>query len=149
MLLGGLVALPCYAVIAYRTRTRVDETLDVLAAHGIAGFTGILFIGFFAQLSWNGLSDGLFYGNAAQLWDQTMAALAAPAYAFGGTYVLLRLMGAVMPLRASEREEALGMDVIYHGEEAYPTGEGAILVSPEAGIEERVPVAQADVSAKT
>jgi ammonium transporter, Amt family len=141
MLLGALVALPCYAVIAYRTRTRVDETLDVLAAHGIAGFTGILFIGFFAQMSWNGISDGLFYGNAAQLWDQTMAALAAPAYAFGGTYVLLRLMGAVMPLRATEREEALGMDVVYHGEEAYPTGEGAILVSTEAGVEEPVPVA--------
>jgi ammonium transporter, Amt family len=149
MLLGGLVALPCYAVIAYRTRTRVDETLDVLAAHGIAGFTGILFIGFFAQLSWNGVSDGLFYGNAAQLGDQALAAIAAPAYAFGATYVLLRLIGAVTPLRATEREEALGMDVVYHGEEAYPTGEGAILVSPETGIEEEVPVAQADVSART
>jgi ammonium transporter, Amt family len=149
MLLGGLVALPCYAVIAYRTRTRVDETLDVLAAHGIAGFTGILFIGFFAQLSWNGVADGLFYGNASQLGDQALAAIAAPAYAFGATYVLLRLIGAVMPLRATEREEALGMDVVYHGEEAYPTGEGAILVSAEAGIEEEVPVAQADVSAKT
>jgi Amt family ammonium transporter len=143
MLLGGLVALPCYAVIAYRTRTRVDETLDVLAAHGIAGFTGILFIGFFAQLSWNGVSDGLFYGNAAQLGDQALAAIAAPAYAFGATYLLLRGIALVMPLRASEREEALGMDVIYHGEEAYPTGEGAILVSAEAGIEEEVPVAGA------
>ena len=58
MLLGALVALPCYAVVAYRTRTRVDETLDVLAAHGVAGFTGILFIGFFAQVDWNGISDG-------------------------------------------------------------------------------------------
>jgi Amt family ammonium transporter len=143
MLLGGLVALPCYAVIAYRTRTRVDETLDVLAAHGIAGFTGILFIGFFAQASWNGISDGLFYGNAAQLADQVFAALAAPAYAFGATYVLLRVIGALMPLRATEREEALGLDVTYHGEEAYPTGEGAILVSTEAGVEEPVPVADA------
>jgi ammonium transporter, Amt family len=149
MLLGVLVAVPCYAVIAYRTRTGVDETLDVLAAHGVAGFTGILFIGFFAQASWNGISDGLFYGNADQLWDQAKAALAAPAYAFGGTYVLLRVMSALMPLRASEREEALGLDVVYHGEEAYPTGEGAILVSTEAGIEEPVPVAGADVSART
>src|SRR3954470_12158327 len=62
--LGAAGALPCYAVVAFRPRTRVDETLDVLAAHGIAGFTGILFIGFFAQKSWNGLSDGLLYGNA-------------------------------------------------------------------------------------
>ena len=49
MALGVIVALPCYAVIMWRPRTRVDETLDVLAAHGIAGFTGILFIGFVAQ----------------------------------------------------------------------------------------------------
>jgi ammonium transporter, Amt family len=149
MLLGALVALPCYAVIAYRTRTRVDETLDVLAAHGVAGFTGILFIGFFAQASWNGISDGLFYGNAAQLADQFFAAVAAPAYAFGATYVLLRVIGALMPLRASQKDESLGLDVVYHGEEAYPTGEGAILVSTEAGVDEPVPVASADVSAKT
>ena len=82
MALGALAALPSYAVIVWRTRTRVDETLDVLAAHGIAGFIGILFIGFFAQESWNGVSDGLFFGNPGQLLDQAIAALAAPAYAF-------------------------------------------------------------------
>ncbi|MFL5871441.1 MAG: ammonium transporter [Solirubrobacterales bacterium] len=141
MLLGVLVALPCYAVIVWRTRTGVDETLDVLAAHGVAGFTGILFIGFFAQLSWNGASDGLFYGDAGQLGWQALAAIAAPAYAFGMTYALLRVIGALTPLRSTEREEALGMDVTYHGEEAYASGEGAILVTPEAGIEEPVPVA--------
>ena len=141
MALGVFVALPAYAVIVWRPRTRVDETLDVLAAHGIAGFTGILFIGFFAQASWNGVSDGLVYGNAAQLGDQALAALAAPVYAFVATFVLLKVIGLVMPLRATEREEALGMDVVYHGEEAYPTGEGAILVTPEAGDDSPVPVA--------
>jgi Amt family ammonium transporter len=130
--LGALGALPCYAMIVWRPRTRVDETLDVLAAHGIAGFTGILAIGFVAQASWNGISDGLIYGNAAQLTDQALAALAAPAYAFAVTFALLKAIGAVLPLRATEREEAMGMDVIYHGEEAYPTGEGAILVQPDA-----------------
>jgi Amt family ammonium transporter len=136
MLLGALVALPCYAVIAYRTRTRVDETLDVLAAHGVAGFTGILFIGFFAQASWNGISDGWVFGNFDQFVDQLLAAVAAPAYAFTATFVLLKVIGAVMPLRSTEHEEAQGMDIIYHGEEAYATGEGAILVTPEAGHEE-------------
>ena len=140
MVLGALAALPSYAVIVWRTRTRVDETLDVLAAHGIAGLTGILFIGFFAQESWNGVSDGLAYGNAGQLADQVYAALAAPAYAFVVTYLLLRILGALMPLRATEHEEALGMDVVAHGEEAYVSGEGAILVSPEAGREEEVAV---------
>jgi ammonium transporter, Amt family len=139
MALGALAALPSYAVIVWRPRTRVDETLDVLAAHGIAGFTGILFIGFFAQKSWNGVSDGLLYGNASQLGHQALAALAAPAYAFVATFLLLKLIGAVMPLRASEREEALGMDVVQHGEEAYVTGEGAILVEPDGDLP--VPVA--------
>jgi ammonium transporter, Amt family len=140
MLLGAAGAIPCYAVIVWRPRTHVDETLDVLAAHGIAGFTGILFIGFFAQLAWNGVADGLAYGNASQLGDQALAAMVAPAYAFVVTYILLRVIGALMPLRSSEREEALGMDVIHHGEEAYATGEGAILVTPEAGVEAEVPV---------
>ena len=57
--------------------------------------------------------------------------LAAPAYAFAATFALLKLIGLVTPLRATEREEALGMDVVSHGEEAYATGEGAILVDPE------------------
>ena len=131
MALGVVAALPSYAVIVLRPRFRVDETLDVLAAHGVAGFTGILFIGFFAQKDWNGLADGLVYGNASQLADQAIAALAAPTYAFAMTYALLRLIGLFTPLRATPREEAQGMDVVQHGEEAYATGEGAILVAPE------------------
>jgi Amt family ammonium transporter len=142
MALGFFGALPVYAVIVLRPRTRVDETLDVLAAHGIAGFTGILFIGFFAQESWNGVSDGLVYGNAAQFVDQALAALAAPVYAFVMTFLILRVIALFSPLRVTEREEALGLDVVQHGEEAYATGEGAILVSPESGIDEPVPVAQ-------
>jgi Amt family ammonium transporter len=143
MALGFVGALPCYALIVWRPRTRVDETLDVLAAHGIAGFTGILAIGLVAQLTWNGVADGLIYGNADQLWDQALAAIATPAYAFGMTFVLLKLIGLVMPLRASEHDEAVGMDVVQHGEEAYVTGEGAILVIPDGPGErdKEVPVA--------
>jgi ammonium transporter, Amt family len=142
MALGALAALPSYAIIVWRPRTRVDETLDVLAAHGIAGFTGILFIGFFANAGWNGISDGLVYGNADQLLWQGLAAVATPAYAFVATYVLLKLIGLAMPLRTTEREEAIGMDVTQHGEEAYASGEGAILVTTEAGLEGPRPVAQ-------
>jgi Amt family ammonium transporter len=137
--LGALAALPSYAVILWRPRTRVDETLDVLAAHGVAGVTGILFIGLFAQVSWNGVSDGLVYGNAAQLGDQALAVLATPAYAFVATYLILRAIMLFTPLRASEYEESLGMDVVQHGEEAYATGEGAILITPDDRAE--VPVA--------
>jgi ammonium transporter, Amt family len=131
MALGALAALPSYALILWRPRTRLDETLDVLAAHGAAGLTGILFIGFVAQHSWNRVSNGLFYGHADQLAWQAVAALAAPAYAFAVTYAILRLLALVMPLRAAERDQSLGMDIVEHGEEAYTTGEGAILLGFE------------------
>jgi Amt family ammonium transporter len=131
MALGALAAIPSYAVIVWRTRTRVDETLDVLAAHGIAGFLGIIVIGFVAQADWNGVADGLFYGNPEQLVDQLVAAAATPVYAFAATWVLLKLIALVMPLRVTEHEEALGMDVVSHGEEAYVSGEGAILITEQ------------------
>ena len=136
MALGALAAIPSWLIIAWRTRTRVDETLDVLAAHGIAGFLGILFIGFVAQADWNGVADGLLYGNPGQLLDQVVAAAAAPAYAFVATWVLLKLIGVAMPLRATEHEEALGMDVVSHGEEAYVSGEGAILIREQTEPEQ-------------
>jgi Amt family ammonium transporter len=130
ILLGALAALPSYAVILWRPRTRLDETLDVLPAHGLAGFTGILFIGFFAQRSWNGVSNGLLFGHPGLLGWQALAALAAPLYAFVATYVILRVMRLFMPLRVDHHAEAIGMDVVQHGEEAYTSGEGAILVRP-------------------
>ena len=80
----------------------------MLAAHGVAGLTGILFIGFFAQKSWNGVSDGLLFGNAAQLGHQALAVLVTPAYAFAMTFLILRAIALVMPLRATEHEEARG-----------------------------------------
>jgi Amt family ammonium transporter len=142
MLLGALAAFPSYAFIVYRPRTRLDETLDVLAAHGLAGMTGILFIGFFAQAAWSGVSDGGFYGNWSLLGWQAIAAIAAPVWAFCGTFVLLRAIEVVSPLRVTEREEALGLDVTQHGEEAYTSGEGAILLTPQDGIEIPMAVAQ-------
>src|SRR5215208_1280271 len=149
MVLGVIVTVPCYAVVAFRPRTRVDETLDVLAVHGLAGFVGILYIGLVAQEAWNGVEaaglapngDGLLYGGGALLGDQALAALLTPLYAFGATFIILSAIKLVVGLRSTEYEESIGLDVVYHGEEAYPTGEGAILVTPEAGQDARVPVA--------
>jgi Amt family ammonium transporter len=131
ILLGGLAALPAYALIVWRPRTRLDETLDVLAAHGLAGFTGILFIGFFAQASWNLTGDGLLFGSPIQLGRQALAAGSAPAYAFLGTFVLLKVIGLVARLRVKETHESQGLDLNQHGEEAYTRGEGAILLRTE------------------
>ena len=143
MLLGAVAALPSYAAIQWRPRTRLDETLDVLSAHGLAGLTGILFIGFFAQRTWSGAANGLLYGHPGQLGWQAIAALAGPAYAFTATFVILKVMGRVTELRVSARHEALGLDVTAHGEEAYTSGDGAILVFGDGENEPpRVPVGQ-------
>ena len=132
MALGVVAALPSYAIIMWRPRTHVDETLDVLGAHGVAGLTGMLFLGLVAQVGWNGgLGDGLLYGDANQFLWQLIAVIAAPVYAFGMTFALLKLIGAFATLRVSERDEALGLDVVSHGEEAYVTGEGALLLEPD------------------
>ena len=103
----------------------MDETLDVLAAHGVAGFTGILFIGFFAQADWNGdLATASSTASPRCSGDQALAALVAPLYAFTATFILLRLMAFGFRLRVTEREEAIGLDVTQHGEEAYVTRRG-------------------------
>jgi Amt family ammonium transporter len=142
MVLGAVAAIPSYLVIVWRTRTRVDETLDVLAAHGVAGFTGILFIGIFANEGWNGVADGALYGDASQFVEQAVAAVATPVYAFVVTYVLLKAIALVWPLRGSDHDEAIGMDIVLHGEEAYASGEGAILIKPEGDLEEILRVAE-------
>ncbi len=146
MVLGTIAAVPSYLIIVWRPRTRVDETLDVLGAHGVAGIIGMVFIGFFAQADWNGIADGLIYGNAAQLGHQLLAVAIAPVFAFVSTFVILKAISLVSPLRAGEREEAVGMDVVQHGEEAYVSGEGALLIrvapKDQADIESELEPAQ-------
>ena len=74
-----------------------------------------------------------------------MAALVAPAYAFCGTFVLLKLMSLVGRIRVHERDEGQGLDVSQHGEEAYTRGEGAILIRPEHVFElERKEIAKSN-----
>ena len=104
----------------------------MLAAHGLAGRDGHPVHRLLRPtLAGTASSNGLVYGHAGQLGWQAVAALAGPAYAFVATFVILKLVGLVMPLRVTASEEAIGLDVVQHGEEAYTSGEGAILVLPE------------------
>jgi len=128
ILLGGLAAFPSYYGLLWRARTRLDDSLDVVAAHGVGGTVGALLTGVLAQKSWNGTADGLLFGNPAQLGIQALAVAAVIAYSGAVTFGLLKLVGAVAPLRAGAREEGLGLDVSQHGEEAYARDEGAILI---------------------
>ena len=132
LLLGGIAAFPSYFAIVYRSRTRLDDSLDVFAGHGIGGMTGALLTGVFAQKAWNAAgNDGLLAGNAAQLGVQALGVAASLVYAGAMTFVILKLLGLVTALRSVPGTEGVGMDVSQHGEEAYTTGEGSILVIPD------------------
>jgi Amt family ammonium transporter len=131
IVLGALAAFPSYYGLLIRARTRLDDSLDVVAAHGVGGTVGALLTGVFAQKIWNNTADGLLFGNPKQLGIQAAAVLATIVYSGVGTFVLLKLIGAVIPLKAAVNEEGLGMDISQHGEEAYGSGEGAILILPD------------------
>ena len=131
ILLGGVCAFPSYFALLWRARTRLDDSLDVVAAHGLGGAAGALLTGVLAQKAWSGGASGLLFGNPRQLLVQALGVAAVAAYSAAATFGLLRLVGAFAPLRAGAREEGLGLDVTQHGEEAYARGEGAILVLPE------------------
>jgi Amt family ammonium transporter len=126
--LGALATFPSYFIILFRARTRVDDSLDVFAGHGIGGLTGALLTGVFAAKEWGG-TDGLLAGN--QLGKQALGAGASFVYAGLMTFIILKVLGLVMTLRADQKAEGLGLDVTQHGEEAYSTGEGSILVLPD------------------
>jgi Amt family ammonium transporter len=132
--LGCIAAVPSYYALVWRVRTRLDDSLDVVAAHGVGGTVGALLTGVFAEKAWNTTADGLLFGNPMQLGIQAAAVLAAIIYSGVGTFALLKLIAIVVPLRAESTEEGLGMDVSQHGEEAYAEGEGAILVLPELTV---------------
>ena len=132
LILGAIAAFPSYFMIQLRSRTRIDDSLDVFAGHGIGGLTGALLTGVLAQKVWNPAgSDGLLFGNPHQLAVQALACLSAAAYAGIMTFAILKGLSLVLSLRAVPRIEGVGMDVSQHGEEAYASGEGSILVHPD------------------
>ena len=130
--LGAIAAVPSWLALQWRAKSSLDDSLDVVAAHGVGGTVGALLTGVFSQKAWSGISDGLLFGNPRQLAVQAAAVVAAAAYSAVGTFAVLKVIGLLTPLRTSSREEGLGLDVSEHGEEAYSHGEGAILVLPEA-----------------
>ncbi len=100
-------------------RSRIDDTLDVFACHGIGGIIGAVAIGIFATAAVNPAVQGVIDGNFYQLAVQVFALLVVSAFAFAGSYLLLRLVDLFSPVRVSPKEEDEGLDLSQHGEEAY------------------------------
>ena len=117
--LGGIAAIPSYLVLQWRAKTNFDDSLDVLAAHGVGGTVGALLTGVFAQKAFNGIADGALYGNPGQLGIQATAVAAAGIYSFVASFILVKAVGLVIALRPSPEDEMMGLDISQHGEEAY------------------------------
>ena len=117
--LGGIAAVPSYFGLLWRAKTSLDDSLDVVAAHGVGGTVGALLTGVLAQKGLNGIADGLLFGNPGQLGIQAVAVGAVIVYSGVVSFVLLKVIGLALPLRADAEEESVGMDLSQHGEEAY------------------------------
>ena len=128
--LGGIAAIPSYFAIQIRAKTSLDDSLDVIAAHGVGGTVGALLTGVFAEKALNGVADGVLFGNPKQILIQGTAILAAIVYSGVASFVLLKAIALVMPLRATADEEASGLDIALHGEEAYLHDGGMDAVTP-------------------
>ena len=119
IMLGGIAAVPSYLALIIRSKTSLDDSLDVVAAHGVGGTVGALLTGVFADKALNGVFDGALHGNPAQVGIQAAAVLTAIVYSGGMSFILLKLISLFIPLRASTADESTGLDVTMHGEEAY------------------------------
>jgi len=118
--IGMIASILSYYVMLWRSRSRLDESLDVFACHGIGGIWGALATGIFATVAVNsGGADGLLYGNPMQLVKQIAAVAATGAFSFGVTWVLASILKATMKIRVKDEEEVVGLDLSQHGETAY------------------------------
>jgi Amt family ammonium transporter len=134
--LGAIAAIPSYCMLIWRAKSSLDDSLDVIAAHGVGGTVGALLTGVFADKSLNGVADGLLFGNPGQVAIQAAAVGAAMLYSGAMTFVLLKLVSLVVPLRAEATDESTGLDLSLHGEEAYlhegSSGLGVVAPPPVA-----------------
>jgi len=106
--LGAIAAVPSYLALIIRSKTSLDDSLDVVAAHGVGGTVGALLTGVFASKALNGVFDGALYGNPGQVGIQALAVLTAIVYSGVMSFVLLKAIGLFIPLRATAADEATG-----------------------------------------
>jgi Amt family ammonium transporter len=120
ILIGLLAGIVCYLGVMAKSRFGYDDSLDVVGIHGLGGLLGTLCVGIFASKAVNpGGADGLLNGNAAQLGVQLLGVIVVGIYAFVVSWILLKIVDAIMGLRLSEEDEVMGLDISEHSERAY------------------------------
>ena len=126
IVIGAVAGFLCYNACNLKAKLGYDDSLDVVGVHGVGGTWGALATGIFA---WKAINpdggDGLIHGNAAQLGVQVVAILASWLLAFVGTFIIMKVLDALMGLRVSEEDEVAGLDLSQHSETAYTLGGSA------------------------
>ena len=111
----GAAIVGYYSILFIRGRKKVDDSLDVLACHGMGSTWGVLATGFFASIG----ASGLFAGNPHQVMVQVIAIVSVWVYSFVVTFGIAKVIDAFMGIRVREQEESVGLDISQHGEGAY------------------------------
>jgi Amt family ammonium transporter len=119
--IGFIAAIISNMMVHYKSKTSIDDTLDVFPCHGIGGMTGMLLTGIFATKAINpGGADGWFYGNFELFKHQVLGLLLVVGYSFTVSYGIFKLINFIHPLRVSDEEEVLGLDASQHNEHYHP-----------------------------
>lgn len=116
--IGAIASVVSNYVAHLRTRSTLDDTLDVFPCHGVGGMMGMLLTGVFATSAINGVvtDQGLAFGETKLFFNHCIAMIAVFIFAFGGSYALLKITDLILPLRVSEKDEEVGLDVSQHDE---------------------------------
>ena len=121
MLIGLAAGSLCFVAVQFKNRWGWDDALDVWGVHGMGGVFGTILLGVFASSSINGQS-GLLEGNVSFFIKETVAVVAASAYAFVFTYVMLIVINYITKVKVTSEDEIMGLDTALHGEQAYDEG---------------------------
>ncbi|MFO7723440.1 MAG: ammonium transporter [Bacteroidales bacterium] len=122
-LIGIAAGAVCYLAVRFKNRMKWDDALDVWGVHGIGGVLGTILLGVFASKAINAAgSDGLLLGNSSFFMKEIVAVVAASAYAFIFTYIMLIVINFITPVRITAEREMEGLDLSEHGETAYDQG---------------------------
>jgi len=121
LIIGFVAGALCYIAVQFKNRLGWDDALDVWGVHGIGGVSGTIMLGIFASSAINGQA-GLLEGNAGFFVKEMVSVLAAAAYAFVFTYVMLIVINFITKVKVSKEQESIGLDSSLHGEKAYDEG---------------------------
>lgn len=115
--IGFVAAIISNIAVYYKSKSTLDDTLDVFPCHGVGGIVGMLMTGFFATKTVNSAgADGLFNGNSAFFFIQVKALFIVVTYSFVISFGIFKFIDLVLPLRVSSEEEEQGLDASQHDE---------------------------------